>query len=81
MLFKTFAAVNRLIRFRLERNNRLFAAVCADCREHFAVLVECALFSHAALLAALRFVLQTFFSIKFLFTCCKDEFCAAVLTG
>jgi hypothetical protein len=80
-LVETLAAIDRTIIPGLERNLAGSAAVCADCIVHLTlttavagVLLACV----TACLAALGFVLETAFRIKFLFTGSENEFLTAV---
>jgi hypothetical protein len=77
-LGETFAAVHRSVRAGLEREFRFSAATCANCDMGFS-LGFAGVFSHvAAVFTSLRFVLESSFSIKFLFADSENEFLAAV---
>ena len=74
---EAFAAVNRSVVTWLEGNFSFASAVSACCCEHFSLFTVSILSLVAAFLASLRFILETFFSIEFLLTCCEYEFFSA----
>jgi len=77
---EAIAAVYRAIVLGLEGNLTFLAAFSANCVEHLAlstVFASCVLTGGTAVLAALRFICETLFGIKLLFTCSKSEFLSA----
>ena len=72
------AAINGSVIAGLEGNLSFFATTSASCREEFSCGLSSVLLSGTASLASLGFVLETFFSIEFLFTCCEYEFSSAI---
>ncbi len=75
---KALAAVYGSVACRLERNLCGTAAVSACCYEHFLLRSCYVLACIAASLASLRLVLESFFCIECLFTCCEYEILSAI---
>jgi hypothetical protein len=73
------AAINRSVVAGLEGNLCFFATTSASSGEKFSCGLACVLLSGTAGFASLGFVLETFFCVKFLFTCGEYEFVAAIL--
>mgnify|MGYP007076403117 CR=1 FL=1 len=80
---ETITAVYRTIWLWFKRNLCSFTTFCADNIIHFAARlssIAAVSLSFTAFMAASRFILESFFRIKFLFPCSEYEFFAAVLT-
>ena len=78
-ILKAFAAVNRAVITRLERNLASLSALRAYCIIHLACLnAVCCFASIAARFATLRLICEALFSIKFLLTGSKGEFLSAI---
>ena len=75
---KALAAVNRLSLGRLEGHLTLFAALYANCGEHFSRTLLRILLCGAALLTSGGLVLKASRCIELLLTCCEHELVAAV---
>lgn len=80
MVFKAFAAVNRLVVSWSERHFIYLTAVSANYFKHFFSLLYAVFSGNTAILATDWFVLEAFFCIKFLFAGRKNEFLSAILT-
>ena len=77
---ETFAAIYGAVVAGLERNSCFFSAFRANCGMHFSL--RTGVFTGvSASFASLRLVLETFFSVKFLFTCRENKFFSTVFAN
>jgi len=75
---KAFAAVNRSVAVGLEGNLGGLSTVSAHSFKHLSGCFTCILASIAASLASLRLILETLFSVEFLFACSEDKIFATI---
>lgn len=75
------AAVNRSVVLGNERDFGRCTALCTHCIVHFALTIALILARVSAISAANRFILETLFCVKFLFTLGENERCAAILAN
>lgn len=84
MVLVALTAIYWAIRSRLERNLCFHSAVCANYSKHFAcssLLGITVCFSYVTAFAAtLWFVLESLFSVEFLFSNCENESSSAIFT-
>lgn len=76
---KALTAINRMIIAWLKWHFRLCTTICTNCNVHFSGCFDGILAACAAILATHWLVLESLFSIEFLFSCGKNEFCPTVL--